>query len=81
MAQANLKDRFLDEVIWAFADADGAIPMRRGDVYTLARELGWTSREADVMAFGPLTVIAGETPEPIDTARTIVAGAVADHAA
>ena len=69
---ATLTDKFLGEVIWAFADRDGAIPMRRGDVFTLACELGWGTRFADLVAFGPLTTIADEEPVSLGDAREMM---------
>lgn len=62
---------FLEEVILAFGTADGAIPMRRGDAYMLAREWGDTPREADVFAFSPHCRRApvGAVPFTLEEAR------------
>lgn len=77
MAKANLTQRFMAEVIWAFADRDGAIPMRRGDVFVLARELGWSSKFADLVAYSPLTKLADEAPVSIEDARGMLVGSAA----
>jgi hypothetical protein len=64
---------FLTQVIWAFAAADGAIPLTRGDAYGLFREVGWSAKEADCMAFASFVPKApNEEPYTVAGARAIL---------
>lgn len=60
---------FLSEVIPAFGEADGVIPLRRVDAYVLYREAGYTAQEADWRAFAGYIPAMGGEPWPIEAAR------------